>query len=271
MATNDETIFCRGCPRDSGFSTVYAGTPDEFSTCGKCGHPARMYFQNRLRGVLNYFAGGPGDGLAIETHLLVRGQVRFPIVNYRWTRDTCKSDSGKYDVRIWEYALSEPVERIAMTEITTDSLRSIWTMLDDYYAEMLSNKAQLEADPFNEELKDKNLRLSMSMAAIAQVVRLLWPVYPDARSVSVEVVNRYRNKDNPEYTSPGLSDLIPPTVVPAAIPVPVAPAPVESKLTADQRSQVVQQMASGIFTAEMLAKAYGVNVPTIHAIVREGS
>ena len=134
-----------------------------------------------------------------------------------------------------------------------DVLLRTWEMLD----------AQVEIikkDPGNRGAQFKGRALSEVLALF------MAPFFTDPDEIVREGVRRYDNRDNPEYETPGVGQ----RMLAQFDKMPMAKKPdtkkVEVRLSEELQGKLRKALDSGLFTAEQLAKSYGVSVEVIKAI-----
>lgn len=88
----------------SGFSNLGAGTPHQWWVCGMCHRPKKYWVQSQGDAVLNFFRGGPLDGLAYKTSdLLTPAASSLHVNEYDWTPETITSEKTGATARVWVF------------------------------------------------------------------------------------------------------------------------------------------------------------------------
>lgn len=132
-----------------------------------------------------------------------------------------------------------------------DVLLRTWELLD----------AQVEIikkDPGNKAAQYKGRALSEVLAIF------MVPFFDNPDEIVREGVRRYENRNNPEYETPGVGQ----RSLAQFDKMPMRPdtKKVEVRLSEDLQGKLRKALDSGLFTAEQLAKSYGVSVEVIKAI-----
>jgi len=138
-----------------------------------------------------------------------------------------------------------------------DILLETWKKLDEVTSFILD--PTLNAVPEKDEAKIK-------ARAYAEILALMMPpFFIDADAIVREAVQRYKNRDNPEYETPGLGQksLAQYDNMPYAHDTPKSKA--EPELDAKTKAAIKMALESGMFTAKQLATSYGVSEATIES------
>lgn len=201
-----------------------------------CGRPTRMVFEkvtmNRAprgaRAILSEY--GRANGIH-ELTFAMDGSEKKTILTVH-----------PYDRRPFEMGINP-----------NDVLLRTWEMLD----------AQVEIikkDPGNRAAQYKGRALSEVLAIFMP------PFFTDPDEIVREGVRRFDNRGNPEYETPGLGQ----RTLTQFDRMPMVERPdtkkVEVRLTEELQATLRRALDSGLFTAEQLAKSYGVSVDVIKAI-----
>jgi hypothetical protein len=149
----------------------------------------------------------------------------------------------------------QPYDRrpISMGINPTDVLLETWNKLDYVTADIMGGTAS-------------DLEKGAARAFAAVLADFMYPFFTDADAIVREAVQRYKNRDNPDYETPGLGvkfldafDNQPMKVDPRTVEVP-------KEITDAQRASIKLGLESGMFTVKQLASTYGVKEVVIEAI-----
>ena len=137
-----------------------------------------------------------------------------------------------------------------------DILLKTWEMLDKQTSFIMDTS--LNAVPEKEIAKVK----ARSYAEV--LATMMPPFFTEPDEIVREAVQRYKNRDNPDYETPGLGvkslaeyDKMPYTNG--------TPSKSTSKLDAATRANIKKALESGLFTAQQLASSYSVSVSDIES------
>lgn len=142
-----------------------------------------------------------------------------------------------------------------------DILLNTWKRLD-IYTEMLMLGPTMEVPLGGEELAVTKAKAR----AFAEVLSdMMPPFFTTADAVVREAIQRYQNRDNPEYETPGLGVK---SLAEFDKPVLVRPSKPKPEVRLDENTQVniKKALESGLFNVNQLAKSYGVSEAVIEAI-----
>lgn len=148
-----------------------------------------------------------------------------------------------------------------------DILLETWKKLDQATAEIMEPGDAIQ-------LHEQRMMGKAKARAIAEILAIMMPpFFETADDIVREAVQRFKNKDNPEYETPGLGveslakyDPMPYANTAPVKSTPPAPAKVEIRLGEKEQAGIKMALESGMFTAQQLAKSYGVSVAVIEAI-----
>lgn len=139
----------------------------------------------------------------------------------------------------------------------TDLLLHTWERLD-YYVVKLKEPGALD-----------NVEQAQAAArAIAEVLTpMMHPFFENTNEIVREAVNRYENRNNPEYETPGLGQksLAPHDKTPMTS-SPVKQAAPAVTLSDKEKTGIKMALESKMFTPEQLAKSYNVPISVIREI-----
>lgn len=76
---------------------------DGFWVCGECGNPTLLYLERQGDELLNLFKGGPLDGKAYETTVLLTAKGLPELGEYVWTPEKVTSQSTGRVARVWNH------------------------------------------------------------------------------------------------------------------------------------------------------------------------
>lgn len=86
--------------QQDGWSNM--GTDEEWWVHSKCGRPGRIWLEGTDTAMLNFFKGGPIDGCAYETSVLLgTDALAIPVTEYAWTPEVVTSATTGASARVW--------------------------------------------------------------------------------------------------------------------------------------------------------------------------
>lgn len=112
-------MYCTCTAR--GFTNL-ATNGGEWWVCAGCHKPTKAWIMGQGDELLNYFRGGPLDGLAYETITLIESPHHIghiPITEYLWSEEIVTSDKTGRRARVWLHKSSVPEEAPAASSTTT--------------------------------------------------------------------------------------------------------------------------------------------------------
>ena len=129
--------------------------------------------------------------------------------------------------------------------------------------ELLDQEVELIHDPSGEFI-DYHKAKARAFAEV--LANFMHPFFTDSDGIVREAMQRYKNRDNPDYETPGLGvksldafDNQPMKVDPRTVTIP-------AEINDKQRASIKLGLESGMFTVAQLAKTYGVKEAVIEAI-----
>lgn len=145
-----------------GTSTGSLDLGNEFLVCNRCLKPSHQWVETQGDEVLNYFHGGPMDGLAYETSTLLADNT-LPIIQYRWTSEVKVSATTGRKARVWEWnpPLNRPEEKAGKPASAPPKKREEIAM-----SELLERRKNLKVS--RAQLSEKS---GISQAKIARIER----------------------------------------------------------------------------------------------------
>lgn len=108
-----EALHCTCGGGGAGFTNLGEGTTHEWWVCARCHKPAKQWWEAQEQ-MLNFFRGGPIDGYAYETAVLLsHDALTIPsLERYRWTPEIVVSQKTGARARVWVFdgAQTEPAQ-----------------------------------------------------------------------------------------------------------------------------------------------------------------